>query len=209
MTDQFVAGLALAAAIGLPPGVIMAETVRRGIDGGFWPALAVQAGSLLGDVIYGILGLTGAAIALTAGWLQLVIGLVGVALMVALGLTGLRDALRAVPAAGPPLAPPGLSSALAVGASLSLTNPLVIVFWLGFGTAASGSAPEAGLDGLAVIFAGYLIGLSAIAVALCALVAATRSRLDPRLLRWFGVAASVAILALAAVFAAQLVAAQA
>ena len=201
--EPFMAGLALAAAVGLPPGVVMAETVRRGIRGGFGGAFAVQVGSLLGDLIYAILGLTGAALALSAGPLQVVVGALGVALMMAFGLFGLRDALRERPVET--AVERTIAGALAAGASLSLTNPWVIVFWLGFGTAASGSVPGAGLDGLAVILAGYLGGLLAVAVALSAAVAITRDRLDPRVLRVLGAAASIAILVLAAVFAVRVI----
>lgn len=181
----------------------MAETVRRGIRGGFSGAFAVQVGSLLGDLIYAILGLTGAALALNAGPAQVVVGALGIALMVTFGLFGLRDALRQRPVETG--AERAIAGALAAGASLSLTNPWVIVFWLGFGTAASGSVPGAGLDGLAVILAGYVVGLVALAVALSAAVAVTRERLDPGVLRVVGAAASVAILVLAALFAVRVV----
>ena len=202
VVEQFVSGLVLAAAVGLPPGIVMAETIRRGIRGGFRAAFAVQVGSLLGDLVYAVLGLTGAAIALTAGWLQIVIGLAGVGLMVALGVAGMRDALR--PRAAATTAPPCIEGAMAVGATLSLTNPWVIVFWLGFGAAAGGIAPATGLDGLAVVLTGYVIGLTVLAVALSAAIAVTRGRLGTDSLRVVGAAASLSILALAALFAVRL-----
>ena len=51
----FVFGLIFNAA----PGAVFAETVRRGIRGGFRPALAVQLGSLAGDTLWALLGLSG------------------------------------------------------------------------------------------------------------------------------------------------------
>ncbi len=41
------------------PGAVFAETIRRGVDGGYQPALAVQIGSLAGDAAWAILGLAG------------------------------------------------------------------------------------------------------------------------------------------------------
>src|SRR5512134_3837873 len=57
----FVSSFFLAIAFCAPPGVVTAETVRRGAARGFFPALFVQLGSLVGDTTWAILALTGLA----------------------------------------------------------------------------------------------------------------------------------------------------
>ena len=53
--EAFVLGLIFNAV----PGVVFAETIKRGVSGGFWGALYVQIGSLVGDATWAILGLIG------------------------------------------------------------------------------------------------------------------------------------------------------
>ena len=55
----FLSSFILAIAFCAPPGVITAETVRRGAARGFLPALFVQFGSLVGDTTWAIIALTG------------------------------------------------------------------------------------------------------------------------------------------------------
>ena len=58
--QAFILGLLFNAA----PGVVFTETIKRGINGGFFPALYVQIGSLAGDALWAILGLLGIGILL-------------------------------------------------------------------------------------------------------------------------------------------------
>ena len=46
----------------LSPGAVLAETLRRGLLQGFTPALLVQIGSLVGDAVWAVIGLTGIAL---------------------------------------------------------------------------------------------------------------------------------------------------
>ena len=48
------------------PGAVFAETVRRGMSGGYRVALSVQFGSLVGDAVWAILGLAGIGLLLQA-----------------------------------------------------------------------------------------------------------------------------------------------
>ncbi len=90
----FALGLTIAFALALPPSVILTETIRRGARGGFWPGVAVQYGSIVADCAYAFLGLAGAAILVTEPVVQVLLGAFGVGLMLWLGLTGMRAALR-------------------------------------------------------------------------------------------------------------------
>ena len=58
--QAFILGLLFNAA----PCVVFTETIKRGINGGFFPALYVQIGSLAGDALWAILGLLGIGILL-------------------------------------------------------------------------------------------------------------------------------------------------
>ena len=57
-------GVMMGLAFAAPPGIVTAETVRRGLGGGFAHALFVQVGSLVGDASYAIIALAGLAAAL-------------------------------------------------------------------------------------------------------------------------------------------------
>ena len=61
------------------PGAVFAETIRRGVDGGYRPALAVQIGSLAGDAAWAILGLAGIGLLLQAEMLRIPVGIGGAA----------------------------------------------------------------------------------------------------------------------------------
>jgi chemosensory pili system protein ChpE/L-lysine exporter family protein LysE/ArgO len=69
----FMLGLVFSAA----PGPIFAESIRRGLTGGFDEALRVQLGSLVGDATWAILGLAGVGILLQTDMLKIPIGLAG------------------------------------------------------------------------------------------------------------------------------------
>ena len=88
-----VLGYTIALVFALPPSVILTETIRRGARGGFWPAVAVQYGSIVADCVYALVGLTGAAILVTNPVVQVLLGALGIVFMAYLGATGLRAAL--------------------------------------------------------------------------------------------------------------------
>ncbi|MCU0505081.1 MAG: LysE family translocator [Chloroflexi bacterium] len=142
----FILGLTLAFALALPPSVILTETIRRGARGGFWPGVAVQYGSIVADCAYAFLGLAGAAVLVTEPVVQVLLGAFGVALMLWLGLTGMRAALRADEGSGAGAADAGASrqetdaGAGAAGASTAAA---------GGPTAAAGASTAAAGFGLA------------------------------------------------------------
>ena len=50
MVATAIAGAIMAISLSAPPGSVTMETVRRGLRGGFRPALFVQLGSVIGDL---------------------------------------------------------------------------------------------------------------------------------------------------------------
>lgn len=179
------AGLGLA--FSAPPGVVTAESVRRGLQGGFRPALLVQLGSLIGDAFWAVLAFSGVALLVEHRPVRLVLSLIGAVFLLRLGWRALGAALgTAAPAAalggGSSAA---LQNAFIRGAALSLSNPFALAFWLGAGGGAAALAPgRAGHDPVFVVaFAGFMSGSIVWCVSLAALVAWGRSLLRPSLFR--------------------------
>jgi hypothetical protein len=59
MLDIALLASGLGIVVNAAPGAVFAESLRRGMRGGFRGAFAVQVGSLVGDAVWAILGLAG------------------------------------------------------------------------------------------------------------------------------------------------------
>src|SRR5512138_1633002 len=88
----FISSFFLAIAFCAPPGVVTAETIRRGTAHGFFPALFVQFGSLVGDTTWAMIALTGLAFIVQNTTARLILSLVGIVLMLKLAWTAVQDA---------------------------------------------------------------------------------------------------------------------
>ena len=88
----FISSFILAIAFCAPPGVVTAETVRRGAARGFIPALFVQFGSLVGDTTWAIIALTGLSFLIQNNIAKIILSLIGIALMLKLAWDALKDA---------------------------------------------------------------------------------------------------------------------
>ncbi|MFQ6346353.1 LysE family transporter [Pseudomonas sp. R11F] len=120
----------------LSPGAVLAETLRRGLLQGFTPALLVQAGSLVGDAVWAVIGLTGIALLIQHDAVRIPLTVVCALYLAWLGVRGLIDAWH-LPQAQTVPARSG-QNALTVGAAISLANPKNIVYWGALGSALSG-----------------------------------------------------------------------
>ena len=123
----FLSSFVLAIAFCAPPGVVTAETVRRGAARGFVPALFVQFGSLVGDTTWAIIALTGLAFIVQNDVARIILSILGTVLMLKLAWDAFRDARL-----GKGLETTAVSSHrgdFTNGAFLSLGNPMNIVFW--------------------------------------------------------------------------------
>jgi chemosensory pili system protein ChpE len=178
----FLLGLAYVAS----PGPVNIETLRRGLAGGVRPALALQVGSLVGDLLWAALALAGVGLVLTHALAQTILGVAGAALLLVFGWSALqgRAAIAAItsePASGgrpPQLAPMDTRRTLWTGAAIATANPLAPIFWVSVMGSLGGSTqhPLAFLGGFAV---GELVVGGGIAL----LVGLWHTRLTPRLLR--------------------------
>jgi chemosensory pili system protein ChpE len=183
MNTLLISSFILAISFCAPPGVITAETVRRGGARGFIPALFVQFGSLVGDTTWAIIALTGLAFLIQNDVARTILSLIGILLMIKLAWDALRDARH-----GNGL---DVSSAMstrgdfASGAFLSLGNPMNIVFWTGLGTTvfasiAGGPQPVH----FVIFFAGFLAGAIVWCFIMAGLVAWGRRFMTSNFFRW-------------------------
>jgi chemosensory pili system protein ChpE len=204
MNTLLVSSFILAISFCAPPGVVTAETVRRGATRGFVPALFVQFGSLVGDTTWAIIALTGLAFLIQNDTARTVLSLVGVALMIKLAWDALKDARQ-----GKELEASSATSSrgdFASGAFLSLGNPMNIVFWTGLGTTVFASivgGPQ--LIHFAVFFTGFLAGAIAWCFVMAGLVAWGRKFMTPGFFRWVNLTCGLVLVYFAFQLGSQLV----
>jgi len=133
MTQLLLTSFLLGIAFCAPPGVVAAESIRRGLARGFRPALFVQLGSLIGDATWALIALVGIAFIVELPLVRGLVGVVGVLFLLRLAWSALLDARRGgMPEAGAQTS----QGDFVIGALLSLSNPYAIAFWLGVGTSA-------------------------------------------------------------------------
>lgn len=201
MLTLFAAAFLFGLAFNAAPGPVTAETLRRGLSGGFGPALSVQFGSLVGDFSWAVLGLAGAGAALSVPALRVPLEVAGAALLLWLAWGAWRDARAAgdrfEPAAsGETAGAARRGGAFIAGAALSLSNPQNVSFW------AALVAPMAalGVTGMwtaeAAVFLG---GFAASSVVWCfaaaGIVAWFRKALTPTLHRALNIGCATALAA--------------
>lgn len=188
-------GILMGLAFAAPPGIVTAETFRRGVARGFPAALSVQLGSLIGDAAYCLLALAGVAVLVQNPITQRVLGIISVLFLMYLAITGILGELRAPAHAAHSAAvePPQRKNAFFTGMFLSLTNPWAIGFWLSVGgTLASYGAMESG-NTITVFFAGFFGACLVYAFFMALLIGVTRQAIPPNLGKWISIACSVVI----------------
>jgi chemosensory pili system protein ChpE/L-lysine exporter family protein LysE/ArgO len=151
----FASAFALGLVFNAAPGAVFAETVRRGVRGGFRPALDVQLGSLVGDALWAVLGLAGVGLLMRLDTLRVPVAIAGIAYLLWLSLDAWRAAGREFE-----LDDGGggeRRGALRAGAMLSVTNPQNVAYWAAVGSAlgAVGAFEPTAADH-AVFFAGFM-----------------------------------------------------
>ncbi len=178
----FVSAFGLGIAFTAPPGAVNAEAVRRGLARGFWAALRLELGSLVGDASWAALALAGAAVLVQNPLIRLVLGAVGTCLLLHLAWRALADARRA---GLPKTRPPAARGDFTTGALISLANPYAVAFWLGVGGGlVTSSAATPGPGYFAVFFAGFMLAALLWCVLVAALIAWGRRLINPTFFRY-------------------------
>ena len=187
----FISSFILAIAFCAPPGVVTAETVRRGFARGFWPALLVQIGSLIGDSTWAILAIAGAA-ALVQNWIvRVALSLLGIGFLIHLAFKAIKDSRSEIVLDQNSISERG---DLATGAMLSLSNPFAIAFWLGIGTSIFSTVPGTPQPShYAIFFSAFYLGLILWCLFMAGLVAWGRRFITPNFFRRINLACGVAL----------------
>jgi chemosensory pili system protein ChpE len=190
-------GAIMAISFCAPPGPVAMETIRRGLRGGFGPALQVQLGSILGDMTWCALALLGLAPLVQVPWVRLVLSVAGVGVLVYLGGVGLRDAFKGMPAAVAASDQPAQArhGAFRSGVAISMANPTAVGYWLSVG----GALVAAGVAGTTaqqttVFVAGFVAGTVAWAFLTAFVVRWGRVLMTPRVFRLVNLGCSAALL---------------
>ena len=175
-----VSGLTIGVAYTVVPGPVNAEATRRGLNHGFGPALTVQLGSLVGDVLWAILGLSGAVLVLQRDSLATLLGLIGAGFLFALA----RSAFRGAMGRDEPGSMSTRGNGWRVGIMFSLANPAGIAFWSGVGGGMLGATTNPGAIEMATVLASFIVGSAACGILFAGLAAIGRRHVTGRIMRW-------------------------
>lgn len=186
--SSFILGIVFCA----PPGIITAETIRRGFARGFRPALLVQFGSLVGDSTWSLIALTGLAFLVQNNTARILLSVVGMGIMIRLAWDALNAARTTAEAHAAPRA--SQYGDFATGAVLSLSNPFNIVFWTGIGTTAFSGIPEGPqFAHFIVFFTAFMTGAFLWCFFMAGLVAWGRRFVTGAFFRWVNLACGLAL----------------
>ncbi len=205
MLTTIFAGALIAISFSAPPGPVAMETIRRGLHGGFNPALRVQLGSIIGDLMWCAIAIIGLAPLAQLAWLRLTLGIAGVGLMIYLGAMGIRDSLKesAVPQ---PAAGATTRGAFRSGMAISMANPMAVGYWLSVGGAllAAGAIGQSAAQ-TASFLSGFLGGVLAWAFVMAFAVRWGKQLMTPPLFRVVNFACGAALLVFGLALASQMV----
>jgi len=157
MLELFFSAMALGFLFNAAPGAIFTESLRRGLKGGFKSALYVQFGSLVGDLIWAVIGLGGAAILFEIDAIKMPMAIFGGILLAWLAFNSFLDATKKIPSINLTLKQDEKTE-LMVGGALSLSNPINITYWAGMaGTIATLGVKEPTGQAFIVFLSGFML----------------------------------------------------
>ena len=151
----FVSAFGFGLAFFATPGAITAQLLRRGLERGFFSALLLQLGALLGVTLWTVLAFVGAIMFAQNRPVHIVLGTMGALVLLWLTWQALSAAYRGQVEKATSAHAHG---DFALGAAISLANPLPVAFWLGIGSTVMVSGGKASPDPytLVVFLAGFL-----------------------------------------------------
>lgn len=151
----FLSALLLGFVFNAAPGPVFAETLRRGLQGGYGAALAVQIGSLLGDASWALLGLLGIGLLLQWEFLRMPLGLAGASYLFYLAWDSWRSAGQIIALEETTVVK---GDAMRSGAVLSLSNPQNIAYWAAIGSAlGSLGIDQPSISDYTIYFSGFML----------------------------------------------------
>ncbi len=186
MEVLFLSAFAMSISFAIQPGPIGFEALRRGVLHGWGAALRVELGSLVGDGLWALIALAGAAIFFQNALVALLLGFFGCGLLLRFAWDAWRASRGDVAIAA---SADNRSNHLLAGAMLSLSNPQNITFWLGM----SGTIIGLGFLNpqpihLFVFFGGFMIAQVCWCFFFAIVVEFGRRYLNQNLFRWINLA---------------------
>ena len=171
------------------PGAVNTEALRRGLTRGARPALMVQLGALIGDLLWAALALTGTAFLAQRQSVRTMLGLAGACFLLRIAWNAFQEARRG----GVPRTSGHTSRGdFTTGAVFSLANPFALAFWTGIG---SGFAATGGQTSgrFVVLFTGFACGATLWCVSIPVLIGWGRRFIRPALFRWLNAFCGLAL----------------
>jgi chemosensory pili system protein ChpE len=180
MASLFISAFLIGIAFCAPPGAITAEAIRRGVRGGFRPALFVEFGSLIGDATWAIIALVGLAMLVQLPFARLGLGLIGAALLLYLAWGALKEAIQG---GAPKPRDAGGRGDFLTGAFMSLGNPWNIVYWAGAGSPLTTLLTAPRFNTYVIFFIGFMLAAVVWCFFMASLIAWGRRFITPLFFR--------------------------
>ena len=189
------AGFGAGFMVSMQLGPLSLFLIRSTLRGTLAIGLAIGAGIAIVDALYATAGAAGAASALSIDRVRTVLGLVGAAVLVALGARTLWSAFRVRLGGETPAEVASPRRALATSLAATASNPLTIASWGAVFAAASTAGIAENTHSAVAFVAGVGLGSMAWVTILAIGVSAARARVGSRLLKTLDAAAGSAIVA--------------
>jgi putative LysE/RhtB family amino acid efflux pump len=187
----FWVGFGLGFLVALQLGPVSLYQIKTTLRNGLAVGLAFAMGIALVDLAYAALGAAGAAPLLAIGPLETILGLLGAAVLVFLGVRTLRSAFRLrLGDAAPAMSP---RRAFVFALSMTAANPLTIASWAAVFSAASAAGAASTVTGAAALVVGVGLGSAAWDVSLAAVTAFAGRYMGERLLRAVDLVAGIGL----------------
>jgi putative LysE/RhtB family amino acid efflux pump len=188
----FWVGFGLGFVVALQLGPVSLYQIKTTLRNGLAVGLAFAAGIALVDLAYAALGAAGVAPLLTIGPLETILGLLGAAVLVFLGVRTLRSAFRVrLGDAAPPMSP---ARGFAVALSMTAANPLTIASWAAIFSAASAAGAASSFASAVLLVVGVGLGSASWDVTLATATALVGRYVGARFLRAVDLVAGIALL---------------
>ncbi len=199
MLAALVAGLGLGAFVAAQVGPVSLLCVRTSTRSGFRPGAALGAGAALVDLTYAALGVAGAASLVQFPPVRLTLGLLGAAVLLAMGARTLHAAFRIRLGGESPAEVARPAAAFRTGVVATASNPLTIVSWAAIFGAAATASLVAGPADAAALLTGVGVGSLAWFTGLAGVTSRVGSRLGDRALATIDVVAGAGLVLFGAV----------
>jgi putative LysE/RhtB family amino acid efflux pump len=173
----FFLGVGLGAFVAAQVGPVSLLLIRSVLRHGTRVGLAIGGGAAFVDTLYASLGVAGVAPLLTVSWLQLGLGLLGGAVLVAIGGRTLWSAWRVRFGGEQDDEVASVRRAFLTAVAATASNPLTIISWAAIFAAASTAGAASTPTGAVALLAGVALGSASWFGVLTGMVGMARQRI--------------------------------